>query len=381
MLTRNLNLARDLGAEVISTQDTDVGVAIERIARQKQITQIIVGRSPQKPFLGLFGRKSLVDKLETDCKDLDIHVIRQNKQERTYKGSKHKNPTQWASYGLMFCWVVLFTLINMLLAPYIGYKIVGFLFLLGIIILSLFFTKGPVLFGAVLYGIIWDYFFIPPVSLFEEENSEDSALLLLYVLCAIVTGILIDRARVGKEMLLKREETSHALYEIGRLISSSPSSSEIVEAVKAYLEGALPGTFHIMVKDPRKGIDFEKELNAKEAATAAWVFENGKEAGWSTDTLPASRNLYIPLKGYKNVVGVLTYCPQVENEPLTFQEKNFLYAAGQQLAYYLERHFSEEQARQKELLEQVEMIYKQVSKTFPVDITAIIKEQLQKPKL
>src|SRR5262252_4336950 len=44
-LTRYLALARQLGAEVISTAGTDVGEALLRIARQHNVTQIVIGKS------------------------------------------------------------------------------------------------------------------------------------------------------------------------------------------------------------------------------------------------------------------------------------------------------------------------------------------------
>ena len=45
-LTRYLGLARQLGAEVISTPGHDIGEALLRVARQHNITQIVIG----KPF-------------------------------------------------------------------------------------------------------------------------------------------------------------------------------------------------------------------------------------------------------------------------------------------------------------------------------------------
>ena len=44
-LTRYLALARQLGAEVISTPGHDVGETLLRIARQHNVTQIVIGRS------------------------------------------------------------------------------------------------------------------------------------------------------------------------------------------------------------------------------------------------------------------------------------------------------------------------------------------------
>jgi len=76
----------------------------------------------------------------------------------------------------------------------------------------------------------------------------------------------------------------------------------------------------------------------------------------NTSTLPSSNYLYIPLKGAKEVVGVLAYRSKTDNEP-SVEEQNFLYTVGQQLANYLERTFSEEKARKLEHHHQVEKIY------------------------
>ena len=81
-----------------------------------------------------------------------------------------------------------------------------------------------------------------------------------------------------------------------------------------------------------------KNLNSRGFDTS--YFENGKEAGWSTPTLPLSQNLYIPLKGVKKVVGIIVYRPKNPNRLLTLEEKNFLYVVGQELANYIVRSSS-----------------------------------------
>jgi two-component system sensor histidine kinase KdpD len=275
---------------------------------------------------------------------------------------------QGSSYFVVFCLVLLFTAVNKLIDPYVGYRVVGVLFLLGILLLSLFFRKGPVFFGAILYGLIWDYFFIPPVETLELGEKEDIVLLGLFLLTAIVTGILTDRARVRLEMLTKREASTQALYEIVRQIATSPSSKEIIQSIKTRLDGIFHGQVEFFIKRFNNGLEFNEKddaiLTPKEQAAALWVFENNKEAGWSTATLPASIHLFIPLKGYKEMVGVLAYRPD-SDQPLTMEEKNFLFTSGQQLAYYLERRFSEEMERQIEQRKQIERIYQQVYRSIP----------------
>lgn len=368
LLSRNLALARDLGAEVITTNDLDIANGIQRIARLRGITQIVIGRVPARRFLGIFPKRTILDKLASECKDIDIHIIRQERGVKPPRKSLKSFFSQenLYSYIWVFLWVLLSSGINGLLLPWIGYKVVGALFLLGILFLSLFFKKGPIFFASILYALIWDYFFIPPVGHFVISSTEDTVLLVIYLLTGIVTGILVDRAREQKEMLSKREETSQELFEIVRQITTAASKSDLRRTIEERLSKILNGTIEIVIKIPDNGITFEDSSvllsNDNEKNICLWVFNNGKEAGWSTRTLPSSPNLYIPLKGYKEIVGVLVYNPN-ENRTLSNDEKNFLYTVGQQLSYYLERSFAEERTKQEEYLHQAEKIYETVFNT------------------
>ena len=52
-LAKNIALARELKAEVVTTTDTDVPAALRRIARQKNVTQVVVGRPTKRFFRDL----------------------------------------------------------------------------------------------------------------------------------------------------------------------------------------------------------------------------------------------------------------------------------------------------------------------------------------
>ncbi|MBL9203756.1 MAG: universal stress protein, partial [Opitutaceae bacterium] len=62
-LEQNLTLARELGAEVVVTQDEDVAKALVRIAIQYNATQIVVGKSRTPHWFNLLRGGSLVDRL------------------------------------------------------------------------------------------------------------------------------------------------------------------------------------------------------------------------------------------------------------------------------------------------------------------------------
>lgn len=365
MLDKNLALARDLGAEVITTSAPDIAQAIQKTVRQKGVTQIIIGRPPKRTFFNFFQPFTLLDRIARELSDIDIHVIRQSLPIKLLgrKTPFFRFPQQISSYVWSALSVLVITLINLALLPVIGYKVAGFIFLIGILSLSLFFRKGPIFFASILYALVWNFFFIEPIFTFQISANEDRALLCLYLLTAIITGVLVDRARINKDMLSKREESAQALFEIASTIASSPSSELILQSVKNKLGSILDGRCEILIKGLDDNIAFDSRSflvkDPKEKATATWVFQNGQEAGWSTSTLPAEQNLYLPLKGYEEVIGVLAYRPRTDRT-LTIQEKNFLYTACQLLANHLEQSFTEDRKRKLEQSHQIEKVYQSI---------------------
>lgn len=362
-LTRNLSLARDLGAEVITTNDTEISEGIKRVIRQRRISQMVLGRPPKKFILGLFERKSLADQLIQECTDIDIYVIR---QELTLKRSENRliaapKAISYTGYLSIFFCVISVVVINWFLFPFVDYWIIGLIFLIFIFLFSLFFSTGPLLFSACLFGLFWNLIFIPAnIGLFIPPYS-DEFLLTLYLLTALITGMIVGKARSQKQMLILREDSAQALYELTRLMASSLSLSELAVTLKEKLQRVLQGSFDILVRSPEGGLVLDPGKTPliqaeKERHAAAWVMVNGKEAGWSTETLPLCQNLYIPLNGLHEVVGILIYKP-VTNQRLTPDEHNMLHTIAPQLASHIERRLNDEKARQEDQHKQIEQIH------------------------
>lgn len=78
ILTKNLSIAKDLGAEIITVNDPDVAGAIKRTCRQQGVTQIIIGQEQTNfSFASLF-RRTLIDQLTYNCSEFDLHIVRKS---------------------------------------------------------------------------------------------------------------------------------------------------------------------------------------------------------------------------------------------------------------------------------------------------------------
>lgn len=392
-LNRHFNLARELGAEVITTHDLDIAAALQRIARQRDITRIVIGRPPKKKFNPwTFFQGSFIDRLENENKHIDIVILRQEKLTNIYQRavSAYQMASPWSAYGLAIAFGVVITAVGLAVSPLIGYKSVGFIFLLGILILSFFVGRGPIFLAAVLSAVCWDLLFIPPLFTPTISDPEDITLVIIYFFVAAIMGTMTSRMREQDQFLHKREENTERLYEIERDIANATNLQYLRLNVCSRLENMFPGKFDILTKSPDNQLIIDSQLpllkEEKERAAADWVFQNGKVGGWSTDTLPSTEGIYFPIKFSKSTVGVLVYFPK-KGRSLSMEEINFIQTVSQQLGIYLERYIFEERVSRQDYTRQIERMHQSIfhslNRSFytPLEEISKINHQIQQAEL
>ena len=77
-------------------------------------------------------------------------------------------------------------------------------------------------------------------------------------------------------------------------------------------------------------------VSEKEFGVARWAFDNGRAAGRSTDTLPESAALYLPLRTARGIVGVMGVRLR-ETRTLLLTERELLETCAAQVAAVIER--------------------------------------------
>lgn len=348
-LLKNIQLARELNAEVISTTDGNIAAAIRRICRNKNVTQVIVGRPTRRWFRDILEGGSLLERLIKESHDVDVHVIR-HEHQALYKLSffdeitLYRSKTGGFKYYYAFWFLVAVTLLSALFEPYIGYRAVGFIYLLAVILASLWGSIGAVLFTATLSALVWNFGFIPPRFTFVISSVDDVILCVSYFVVALITGFLTNRIRLHEKLIQAREERTNLINEILKDIAGSQNKSEFIEKVCEKVSHYLNGKVNVILKSKEGFLQFEKleglnKIDEKEKAVAGWTFQNQKNAGWSTDTLGQARSLYMPLRGVNESIGVLIFRPEQKIKKLSPDQQNLLFSVATQLGISIERHF------------------------------------------
>lgn len=358
-------LAKQFGAKTVTLMGRSLFGEILKFARQKHITQIVLGHS-NRSFIESIIRGSLTNRLLSGTKNIAVHVIplkteAQETQQSSYSSVKYNIDfrSSFMEYFLVLCTVAGVTAVSWFVVPYIGYRAIGFIYLLAVLSISLFVSFIPIVISALLCALTWNFFFIPPFGTFSISKPEDLLMHLTFFFVAIISGFLAYRIRSNEKMLLVRSSWNDAIYKIVYTIAGASDKKSCIEEIQKQMNTMLPGDFHVIAKDAMQEFDktIEERVDVfsdkKELSVAKWAFDKGTPAGWSTETLMSAKAIYLPLKGPSETVGILAYQPYKE-EKLDRDRANLITAISKQIAVYLEKELFRERSKQVQELEKSE---------------------------
>ncbi len=101
-----------------------------------------------------------------------------------------------------------------------GYRVPAFILLLAVSILAIIFDILPVLLSAALSALIWDIFFIPPRFTLHVDNAEDSFLLLMYFIIAMINAVLTSKIREAEKTTRLKEERANSVKLYNTVLNS-----------------------------------------------------------------------------------------------------------------------------------------------------------------
>jgi two-component system sensor histidine kinase KdpD len=106
------------------------------------------------------------------------------------------------------------------LSDLIGYRVVAFILLVTVSLLAVTFDIFPVLISAALSAFIWNYFFIPPRFTIHVGSTEDTILLIMYFVIAMINGVLTYRIRQIEKAARLKEERANSVKLYNTILDS-----------------------------------------------------------------------------------------------------------------------------------------------------------------
>jgi two-component system, OmpR family, sensor histidine kinase KdpD len=360
-LAKNIKLARELGAEIVTTADEDVVDGILRVARDQNATQILIGKTTRRAF----SSRRVLDRLIDKSGGLDVYVVG---GDESPTGSPRRLHLPDIQSGLRQYMLATASILAVSLALYplkgmLGYQTISLILLLAVTLLPLKLGAGPVLLAAAVSAIVWDFFFIPPQFTFAIALLQDSLMFGLYFGVAAVTGVLTARIRAKEKAVLVREQHASALYALTRDLSLARSQNDVVRAAVENIRKFFGAECAVLLSQADGDIftaahaDSTLTMDTRDIAVAAWVYWNEKKAGRFTDTLPSALATYYPLSGPRYPLGVVGVHTPGE-ERLTIDQEALLEMFLRQISSAIEREQLHDLTRKTLVVAESERLYK-----------------------
>ena len=368
MLTKNLELVRTLGGEVVTAAGEDIVAGLLRLAQQRNATQIIVGRPLHTRLRDWLHGGSLVERLIQAGGTTDIYVVSGQKEATTRAPRPPFAITQshstWQDYGWAFVIVTCVTALLLaadLTVPWITYQAVGLISLLAVLLIAVYLGRGPALLAASASAVSWNYLFMHPRFTFAIAALEDIILFLLYFAIALFAGTLTARLRTRERQAQHNADRTTALYTLAHETATAVNMDDVLRTAVEQIGRVFDADVAIMLTHAgklAKNVHPSSTLTVgdRDTGVATWTFENNRPAGRHTATLPQASAQFRPLSTPGRTVGVLGVRTRQPGR-LSFDQEVLLETFTSQVALVIERELLDEAAEQAVMLRESERLY------------------------
>jgi two-component system, OmpR family, sensor histidine kinase KdpD len=346
-LTQNLSLARQLGAETATVEATSLVDGLLTAARERGVTQIVIGKSARHGWRDFFFRPPALRLLQRSG-DIDVVAIEPGLPADGLPSSSHpsqptsRHPDLISNLVRAAAIAVGLSLLSYPLFGLLAAQDLAMLMLCGVIIGALFLSPAGTLALALLTGAAWNFLFTEPRFSFNIRSASDITLFIALLVASLSMGWLSNRLHRRTLAVARQQMHTTRLLEINTILTGASDTDEAVGSCLRAVESLFHLPCAIQLRD-----DSDHQLrpphpagtlalDAKERGVALWAFEKKQASGRGTGTLPEAKALHLPLQGRSFTMGVLSIDPG--KDPLPLADRDLLAAIAAQLGLGLERN-------------------------------------------
>ena len=179
-----------------------------------------------------------------------------------------------------------------------------------------------------------------------------------YFVIAVVIGHLATQLHEREQAERRREERAMALYRLTRALAASRDLGQALPKVLQLIRDFFQADAAVWLRDENGLTQHPASTfvpSKKDESVAMWAFQKRQAAGRSTDTLPDSECLHIPLVTGDRAEGVLSV--RLKTLP-TLEQRELLDAFAAQLALFVNKERALEESRAAQVARQSQKLQK-----------------------
>jgi len=343
-IASHFRLAEKLGAETVTLTGHEVTRTILDYARTRNVTKICIGKT-HKPRWQRFLFGTVVDELLEQSGSIDVYVIQGQAETAASAVVYHRTRpvSSWpyiATAGIVAGCTVISQFFFWLGLAEVNLVMV---FLAGVAWAAFNFGRGPAICASVAAVLVFDFCFVPPYLTFAIADTEYFVTFAVMLCIGLIISTLTTRltGQIANSRL--REHRIHAMYQLGKQLSSSSGEMFLLMAAGKQIAEMLGGEVVIYraVQGQLPRLAYGEGTTVAQhpvsLVTAQWVIAHDQIAGAGTDTLPNARALFLPLSASQETVGALGVHVEDVERLLPADQRQLLEAFASQLALALER--------------------------------------------
>lgn len=339
-LKKNISLAKELQANIVSTSGDDIAYQISQYAKTAGVSKLVLGRSYQKK--SIFNKPTIVDKLTKLSPNLDIYIIPDNNSSKQNLNSVKYQYQNFFRFSTRDSSISISTLLIITILAYFA-QIVGF----DITTIILLYVLSSCIIGSLtllpIYSFLIpfinvcliNYLFINPKYSLEIISSEYVMVLIVMIVVSFIINVLNFKLKKEKNSASLRAYSMEVLLETSQKLQQSKTYNDVMKETCVQLNKWLkriiifyPVNRKMLDKpyiyNPNKLLDDSNIfLTEKERTVAKWVYINNKNAGPTTSTLQEAKALYLSIRRNDKIYGVIGI-DMISNKALSQYEKSLI---------------------------------------------------------
>ncbi|PKU25374.1 sensor histidine kinase [Telmatospirillum siberiense] len=343
-IAQTMRLAEQLGGETVTLQGEDVAAEVVAFARERNASQIVVGRPRRRAWWRLPAATSVTRRILAKSEDFDVLLVGGEDTERSPRTFETKAPEQawtWTSYLIAAIGVAAATGLGFVIDLWLPVPNISVAFLVAVMLIAMRLGRGAAVFASVASFLSFNFFFTEPRFSFAISDSQNILTIVFFLIAAIIVSNLASRVQVQVDATKTSARRTANLYEFSRKIAAGATRDDVLWAVVHHVAATIRGKSLVLLPDEGRlsiaaGYPPEDELGDKDAGAADWTWANGRPSGRGSTTLPAADWLFLPLKTARGPIGVLGM-QMAGQEQLTPEDSRLLETLADQAAVAIER--------------------------------------------
>ena len=333
-LQANMHLAKQLGAEIVTTHGEDVPTQIAEYARLSGVTKIVIGQSGIQ-CRHFFSKPILTERLIALITVADIHII---PDAEDYRNSRRK-PSIPIYPSFPATRELLLTVGILAAATIVGWFFLqlGFananiimVYLLGVLLTSAFtsgYTCGVL--SAFLSVILFNYFLTEPRLSLAAYGSKYPITFVVMFTAALLTSTLAAKLKAHAQLSARDAYRAKLLFDMNRQLQKAETPAEVYQMTATQIQKLMqrdvlicPAQGDTLLDGIVYPVDGSSphsiSEDEQEPDVIHWVWQNRRRAGATTETFPKAKRLYFAICTWQQVYGVIGILMEKQTQPDAF---------------------------------------------------------------